>query len=201
MATGMSNSSASAKYLSTPGSLGEVPPYCKPISPITFIPPVVKSLRNSSNGTRSSPFSKSVPGITRFGAAFFHFCKYILHVLALRRGIEFRTALLLHPARLLPRVGFGVGRRKFGSVWAHRAHGGAIVVVHGVVVHINDRRNVRTCVLRAGHAGTSHEKKGRHNPGHAPLDQVQHHFSPRSFDVRPSKGKAYPRSFGTKVPR
>ena len=52
MATGISSSSARAKYESTEGSLGEIPSYWSPISPITLKPPLVKSFRKSSSGTR-----------------------------------------------------------------------------------------------------------------------------------------------------
>jgi hypothetical protein len=50
MATGMSSSSARAKYWPTDGSLGERPSYCSPISPITLNPSCVKLSRSCSSG-------------------------------------------------------------------------------------------------------------------------------------------------------
>ncbi len=73
--TGMSSCSASAKYWSTDMSLGDFPSYWSPISPITWMPPLVNNLRISSTGTYPPCVPKVVndaPVITLFGEAAFH---------------------------------------------------------------------------------------------------------------------------------
>src|SRR5690606_23582788 len=62
MPTGMSNSSASARYGSNQGSPGSRPWYWAPISPITFNSPLSKAARSTSGGGNAlCPSSRNAP--------------------------------------------------------------------------------------------------------------------------------------------
>src|SRR5277367_4123086 len=76
-----------------------------------------------------------------------HLGEYILHILARRRRIKRRRALLLHPTERRFLV-FRIRRRKLRGVWTHRRHSAGKVPVYGVDVNIEDRRNLALGVLR-----------------------------------------------------
>src|ERR1700756_2969157 len=71
---------------------------------MTLKPSLVKLFRSSSIGTRWPgviPFEKAVPGITRFGAASFHFCTLLgspnTTAVTLRRSISASTSFMYSP--------------------------------------------------------------------------------------------------------
>src|ERR1700733_1220198 len=72
-----------------------------------------------------------------------HFRQNVFHILARRRWIKRRSALLLHPTERLF-LFFGIGRRKLRGV---RTHGYGAGKVYGVDVNIDDRRSLALGVL------------------------------------------------------
>src|ERR1700722_1982738 len=72
-----------------------------------------------------------------------HLRQNVFHILARRRWIKRRRALLLHPTERLF-LSFGIGRRKLRGV---RTHGYGAGKIYGVDVNIDDRRSLALGVL------------------------------------------------------
>src|SRR5215207_2565955 len=101
MPTGMSSSSARAKYLSSDVSLGDSPWYCTPISPMTRKPPLVNAVRSRSSDSycpSTGELLNDVPMMTRLGAAAFHLrtdsSSPITTAVTLRRSQSASTAFM-----------------------------------------------------------------------------------------------------------
>ena len=99
---------------------------------------------------------------------------------------------LIHFAQRYKHAGHYIGYSAdlAGRIRAHRENRAAIIIVHGMMLNINDRENIRTCVLRPGHADIRHNKKNRNDPSFRLLNQMQHRPSPRVLTFRPSKREA-----------
>src|SRR5215470_12487499 len=74
-----------------------------------------------------------------------HLSEYVFHILAWRRRIKRRRALLFHPTERLF-LAFGIRRRELRGVWTHRRNAWK-VPVYGVDVNIDDRGSLALRVL------------------------------------------------------